>query len=189
MNKIFLGSSAEGAYSNNFMRGSYPIKYYGFAIENCIEERGNSMEDVILFEGTDFNLKVEDKGELFSAMTDILVAHNKVTDKSKFIEALYKREEAGVTGMENEIAIPHGKSSSVTEPTVLFCKLENSIQYESLVGDRVSKIFMIAVPEESNNEHLRIISTLARKMMNDAFVSGLDSANTIEDFKQLIEEV
>lgn len=150
--------------------------------------RDGRMKEIFLVKGMQLDLDVKNKDELFGAMTDILVENKKVKNKRKFMKALYKRENVGVTGMENEIAIPHGKSASVVEPTVLFCKLKNPIPYESLIGDRVSKVFMIAVPDKSDNEHLKIISSLARNMMHQEFIDGLDNVQSADQFIKLFSK-
>lgn len=142
------------------------------------------LKDVFLIEATELELDVKDKNDLFEKMAQILVENSRVCNKGKFIEALNYRESQGVTGMGNGLAIPHGLDSSVTQPTVIFCRLNKSIEYESLDDGEVDKVFMIAVPNNSGDEHLKIIATLARKMMNKDFVECLD---TIESKNELLK--
>lgn len=145
------------------------------------------MDDIYLIEGINLHLEVKDKKELFEKMAKKMEEYGCIKNKSTYIKALKKREKEGVTGFGQGIAIPHGKSKTVIKPTVLFCRLEKPIKYESLEGDTVSKVFMIAVPENSSNEHLKIISSLARKMTHKSFMDGLDKLEHNEDFIRLLE--
>lgn len=133
------------------------------------------LKDVFLIEATELSLEVENKNDLFEKMAQKLVEHNRISDKDKFIVALNYRESQGVTGMGDGLAIPHGLDSSVNQPTVIFCRLSKPIVYGSLDDGKVDKVFMIAVPNNSGDEHLKIIASLARKMMNKEFVENLDT--------------
>lgn len=144
------------------------------------------IRDVLLVDGIDLNLQVKDKKDLFEKMSTILYEHGKINSKSDFIVALNNREKEGMTGMGDGLAIPHGLSSCVAEPTVLFCRLAHEVEYESMDGKGVNKVFMIAVPANSGQEHLKIIAQLARKMMHKEFVIKLDEIKTSEELLELI---
>lgn len=139
------------------------------------------IKEVMLTEGIDLNLNVKNKIDLFNKMANILFKHNKIDNVDEFVKALNERESQGCTGMGNGIAIPHGKSNCVKEPTVLYCKLEDSIEYESLDDEPIKIIFMIAIPQDSNDTHLKIISQLARKLMHAEFIDNLINANSGEE--------
>lgn len=141
------------------------------------------IKDILLTEATEFHMNVEDKDDLFRKMSKKLFDYKRITDIDQFLNALYKREQEGVTGMVNGLAIPHGLSKCVNTPTVLFCRLDKPIEYESMDGEKIDKIFMLAIPENSSNDHLKILATLSRKLMNQEFVSKL---NTIEDTAELL---
>ena len=144
------------------------------------------IKDVILKEGIDLNLQVESKSDLFYKMATVLYENNKIDNIDSFVTTLNNREKEGCTGMGSGIAIPHGKSTVVKEPTVLFSRLSKGIEYESLDDEPVNMIFMIAVPENSNNTHLKMISELARKLMHKEFIQSLLSATSRDDIINLL---
>lgn len=144
------------------------------------------IRDVLLVEGINLDLNVANKEELFEKMATILFDCGKITSKEKYIKALNYREKEGMTGMGNGLAIPHGLDDCVKEPTVLFCRLNKTIEYESMDGQGVNKVFMIAVPANSGQEHLKIIAMLARKMMHAEFVEKLDTIQNAEELLELI---
>lgn len=139
------------------------------------------IKEVMLVEGMNLNLRVKNKSQLFTEMATILFNNNKIDDIDGFVEALNIRESQGCTGMGDGIAIPHGKSKYVKEPTVLYCRLEEGIEYESLDDKLIKIVFMIAIPENSDNTHLKIISQLARKLIHKEFINSLINAKTNEE--------
>ncbi len=102
----------------------------------------------------------------------------RVTDAGEVVKAVLEREAEGSTGFGKGIAIPHGKCSAVTEPTLLFGKLQNGVEWHALDDSPVTILFMILVPEESHTEHLQILAKLARKLMHDDFVDTLKQAKS-----------
>lgn len=143
------------------------------------------IKEILLIEGLEFDLDVHDKDELFKVLTNKLYVNNFIENEREFLEALYHREKEGVTGMEDGMAIPHGLSSTVKRPVILFAKLKEPIEYESLDNKPIDKVFMIAVPDNSGNEHLKIISTLARKLVHPEFLEKLNQVTNKEEFLEL----
>ncbi|MEG1475629.1 MAG: fructose PTS transporter subunit IIA [Longicatena sp.] len=144
------------------------------------------IKDVLLVEAIDLNLPAKDKQDCFRLMAQKLYDNNKITNVEAFIRALNNREKEGVTGMGEGLAIPHGLDGCVVTPTILFCRLKNPIKYESMDDSDVQKVFMIAVPKESGQEHLKLIAMLARKMLHKEFVTGLDDLQAKEDILKLL---
>lgn len=88
------------------------------------------------------------------------------------------------------IAIPHGKSEAVREPSVAFGIKRSGVDWNSLDGSEAKLIFMIAVPKESGgNQHLKILQMLSRKLMDDNYRERLLSVQTTEEAYKLLEEI
>ncbi|SKA87766.1 PTS system D-fructose-specific IIA component (F1P-forming), Frc family [Clostridium sp. USBA 49] len=133
-------------------------------------------------ERVNFDLKASNKDEVLNELIDILVADGKVTDKEKFKDAVLKREEEFSTGIGMGIAIPHGKSSAVKEASIVFGRSNKGIDYDSMDGKPAHLFFLIAVPEESSDLHLRALSEISRKLMHNDVREQLFKAETFEDF-------
>ncbi|CAM3723209.1 PTS sugar transporter subunit IIA [Alicyclobacillus pomorum] len=101
----------------------------------------------------------------------------KVTDVASVTEAVLKREQEGTTGFGKGIAIPHGKSAFVTEPSLFIAKTTSGLDWKAMDGQPVSTLFLILVPEGSHTEHLQILAKLARKLMHDDFVETVTQLN------------
>jgi fructose PTS system EIIBC or EIIC component len=88
------------------------------------------------------------------------------------------------------IAIPHGKSTAVTKPSVVFGIKKDGVDWKSLDGSDAKLIFMIAVPKESEgNEHLKILQLLSRQLMDEDYRNQLLNAETKEEAYKLLEMI
>ncbi|AZK47614.1 PTS sugar transporter subunit IIA [Paenibacillus lentus] len=130
-------------------------------------------------------LNAANKENCIHAMIDALAESGAVTDKTAYLEAVMNREQMSSTGIGFRVAIPHGKSAGVTAPALAFAQLTEPLDWESIDGQPVSIVFMIAVPEQSQgNEHLQILVALSRKLMDDEFRNQLLA---VRERKELIE--
>ncbi len=85
----------------------------------------------------------------------------------EIFEALNARERLGSTGLGQGMALPHGRVAGVGQPTAACLTLANPIDYNAPDHQRVDVLFVLLVPRDCNDEHLRILSGLA-EMFNDA---------------------
>ena len=109
-------------------------------------------------------------------------------DKNLLKEEIYKREDIANTAIGNGIAIPHALSSEVKEAGLIFIRLKNPINWS--YDDKVKYIFGIAVPKENkNNQHLKILSTLARNLMNENFKNELLKSKSTEECYKILNEI
>ena len=129
--------------------------------------------------------RVKSKAEVIDLFVDLMYESDKIKDKGLLKEEIYKREDIANTAIGDEIAIPHALSSEVTEAGLIFLRLKNPINWGN--SDKVKYVFGIAVPKENkNNQHLKILSTLARNLMNEKFKDELlNSKDTKECFEIL----
>ena len=61
------------------------------------------------------NLRATDKQGLITELVERLVHNGMLPNRKAALKAILERERKSSTGMENGIAIPHGKSDSVQE--------------------------------------------------------------------------
>jgi PTS system fructose-specific IIA component len=131
-----------------------------------------------------------DKNTIISDMMDGLVASGSVSDKEEFLNAVLTRESTGSTGIGFGVAIPHGKSKGAAAPGLAFAKLTSPVDWQSLDGEPVKVVFMIAVPEAAaGNEHLQILIALSRKLIDSEFREKLMAVEQPEQLKSLLATI
>ncbi|MFD8999324.1 fructose-specific PTS transporter subunit EIIC [Streptomyces abikoensis] len=107
-------------------------------------------------------------------LAEVLGGAGQVRDVDALVTAVLAREELGTTGLGEEIAVPHAKTDAVTAPVVGFARSAEGIDWGALDGSKARLIFMIAVPEAlAEDEHLRILALLARKLLDPGFRARL----------------
>ena len=128
------------------------------------------------------------KEDVIIEMVKILDENNRLIDKDKYLKAVIDREKEFSTGIGMGIAIPHGKSSGVKEPALVFGRSIQGIDYESMDDEPAHLFFLIAVPEESSNEHLKILSQISRKLMHKELREKLMKTSRAEEVITLLEQ-
>ena len=124
-------------------------------------------------------LDVKTKEECIDKMAESMVKAGFVKEKPNYIEMVLNREKTGSTGIGFGVAIPHGKSAGVVTPGLAFARLSQPIDWQSLDGNPVSVVFLIAVPENNvGNEHLQILIAISRKLMHEDFRNQLMTAQS-----------
>lgn len=133
-------------------------------------------------------LNASTKLEVIDILVDTLDKAGKLNDKEAYKAEILKREELSSTGIGDGIAIPHGKTSAVKEPSLALGIFKNGVDYDSLDDAPINIAFMIAASEGANNEHLETLSKLSVLLMNSDFKEGLLKAKTPDDVLNLLDE-
>ncbi len=137
-----------------------------------------------------FDIQVRTQREAVEALVALAAAEQRIADQQLVVQAVLLREEEGTTGFGQGIAIPHGKSASVLEPTLLVGRLGKPVDWQAMDDAPVDTLFLILVPETSHQEHLQLLAKLARKLMHEEFVATLRQLhNATEMFTFLQNEL
>ena len=133
----------------------------------------------------DLHMEAGDKNEAIVCLAEKLKSAGYIADVDDYVEDIYLREAQGQTGIGNFVAIPHGKSDSVTQVGIAIGKLKNEIQWETLDGKGVKLIFLFAVGNDNENAktHLKLLAEVARTLGNDEAVKALLEAENVDDLK------
>lgn len=137
------------------------------------------------------DVDITEKQKLFKFVGTKLNQQNVIEDVNQFVDDLNTREKLSTTGFENGVAIPHCQSSTVKEPTVTIIRTNKAISdYESLNPlNEVRLIFLISINSENkNNEHIKILSDLATKLLDTSLIDKLLSVNSESFLNVLLKE-
>ncbi len=91
----------------------------------------------------------------------------------QILDALISRERLGSTGLGHGVGLPHSRMSMIQEPIAAFVTLSQGIDYESADGQPVDLVLGLLVPEDCNDEHLKILAQLARRFSDDTLRQSL----------------
>ena len=128
------------------------------------------------------------KNEALDQMVDLMAASGKINDKEAYRREVYRREEESTTGIGGGIAIPHGKGAFVSSPGLAAMVVRDGVDFDSLDGEPVHLIFLIAAPNTKDNVHLDVLSKLSMLLMDDDFVQRLENASDVATFLKIVDD-
>ena len=122
-------------------------------------------------------LKATSKAEAIGELASLMANAGFLDDAQAYIGAVMEREAVGSTGVGMGVAIPHGKSKAVLEACVAFGKSESGVDFNGPDGP-AHLIFLIAVPENADNHHLKILAKLSRMLIHEEVRTQLKQATS-----------
>lgn len=128
-----------------------------------------------------------DKQAVIGALAARVAATGRARDAAALAADAWKREQTDETGLPGGIAIPHAKSASVVEATLAFARLTPGVDFGAPDGP-ADLVFLIAAPDTAAEEHLAVLSQLARSLMREDFTAGLRAAKTPADVVGLVTQ-
>ncbi|MET1022336.1 MAG: fructose-specific PTS transporter subunit EIIC [Arthrobacter sp.] len=115
-----------------------------------------------------------------------VAANGRATEVEGLFTDAYAREQKTATGVPGGIAIPHCRSTAVTEPTLVMARLSQPVDFGAKDGP-ADLIFFIAAPEGADQEHLKLLSKLARSLIKKDFTAALRAAGSEAEVVELVE--
>ncbi len=134
----------------------------------------------------ELDLKGDSKQEIIENLLDILVKTGKVKDRAQALEALLEREAKMSTGLQQGIAIPHGKTDAVTELLACVGIVKNGMDFKALDGIP-SKIFIMTLsPLTRSGPHVQFLADISRVLTSEGMREKLITADTKNELISLL---
>jgi multiphosphoryl transfer protein len=150
-------------------------------------ECGNSKYEIICKENIHAGLDFIDKDSAIKYLVDNLYINNFTKNKYSLEQDIWNREKTYSTDIGFGFAIPHTKSNNIEKTSISICKLNKPIKWGE---QEVSIIIMLTIKDGDNsaaNEHMKIFSLLARKIMNSDFRDSLSACKSNADIEILMK--
>ena len=128
------------------------------------------------------------KPETLDTAVELMAKSGKIKDIEAYRKQVYAREEESTTGIGEGIAIPHGKCDAVIKPGLAAMVIKDGVDFDSLDGEPVRLLFLIAAPDTKENVHLDVLSKLSVVMMDEDFSAALCNARSIDEFLEIIDK-
>lgn len=124
------------------------------------------------------NMTATNKVDAIRELAQLVVDQGRGTDVEAIVADVLARDEMGTPQVEG-VAIPHARTSGVSTASVAVGRTDGVIFDPE--EDPATTIFMILVPDSASDEHIVILSGLARRLMDPDFTALLRSASTAEE--------
>ena len=119
------------------------------------------------------NASCSSKKAALEMLAGLIASGSSDLTQAEVFESLFSRERLGSTGLGNGIALPHGRLKNGKQTLAAFIRLQSGIDYDAIDHKPVDLLFALLVPEESTDEHLQILSTLAELFSNKEFLDQI----------------
>jgi PTS system nitrogen regulatory IIA component len=136
------------------------------------------LHELVSPERIDCALAATSKKRLLENLSTLMRSGNPGLDDHAAFQCLIERERLGSTGVGNGIAIPHGRMRGLDKAVGAFAILESDMDYDAIDQKPVKLVFALLVPENATDEHLQLLSQIARMMADDEYRNRLLAART-----------
>ena len=124
------------------------------------------------------------KTEVITSVAGLIAAAGRADADGLAHDAL-DRESKSPTGMPGGFAIPHCRSAAVSQVSLGFARLSPAVDFNGPDGP-ADLIFMIAASENGGADHMKLLTKLARALVNPEFVEQLRQAPDAQTVVDLI---
>ena len=127
-----------------------------------------------------------DRHEATTLLAQQLVTSGRCTDIDTFLADVRERESKMATGLPGGIGIPHARSEAITEPSLVFGRSTDGIDWGAKDGP-ATLVFLIAAPAGGGDAHMQMLPKLARALMKKDFKAALAAATTEAEVVRIVE--
>ncbi len=100
---------------------------------------------------------------------------------------LLDRERLGSTGLGKGFAIPHARLVNLDTTIACFIRLDQPVNFEAPDNQPVDLVFAIIIPENATDEHLKILSSLAKIFSQSEICEAIRNAGSGEEVARIID--
>ena len=130
--------------------------------------------------------EVSSKKKLLELIANIVADQTQLPESTIFSNLL-NRERLGSTGLGQGFAVPHARVPELDKTLACFFRLKEAVNFESPDNRPVDLVFTIVIPEEATEEHLLILSSLARIFSNNEVCEAIRAAGSKDEIEQIIK--
>ena len=132
------------------------------------------------------DIEVTSKKKLLELIASIVAERTDLSESSIF-SSLLSRERLGSTALGRGFAVPHARLEQLDNTLACFIRLKEAVNFEASDGQPVDLVFTIIIPEQATDEHLLILSSLARVFSSDTVCDAIRKAGSKDEIAQIIE--
>jgi PTS system nitrogen regulatory IIA component len=134
------------------------------------------------------DLAAKTKKGVLEELVSHLARHEERVNEEALLKVLLEREKLGSTGINDGIAIPHGKLKDIEDLLTVFGRSREGIDFGALDGKPSHLFFLLVAPENSAGAHLKALARISRIAQSEIFREKCMKADTNEKLFQLISE-
>lgn len=131
-------------------------------------------------------IEARSKKHALDVLSEVLANGERPLHKLAIFEHLVNRERLGSTAIGCGVAIPHARLGELQRIRAAFIRLTEPVDFDAADGKPVHILFGLLVPEGDEDNHLRLLSTIARMLASRSFRAQLNSAEDEDELYDLL---
>lgn len=139
------------------------------------------LEDILTPERCFCGLEAVSKKRVLKKISELIEQDVCDLSASDIFDALMAREQLGSTGVGKGIAIPHCRVAECKRIIGALVTLQDPVNFDAIDGKPVDILFVLIVPEQKTDEHVRTLGQLAELFNDDDFCYILRNTHNSED--------
>jgi len=132
------------------------------------------------------NLDGRTKQEIIENLLDILMKTGKVKNRQDALDCLLEREAKMSTGMQNGIAIPHGKTEAVEELIACLGIKKEGVDFQSLDGKPSTIFIMTLSPKNRSGPHIQFLAEVGQLLKEEEIRNKVMNAQSKKEILDCI---
>ncbi|OQX29357.1 MAG: PTS sucrose transporter subunit IIABC [Spirochaeta sp. LUC14_002_19_P3] len=147
-----------------------------------------NLKKILTLDSVKVGLTGSTKQEIIEELIDIIVANGRNLSRDVLLKAVMEREKQMSTGMNNGIAIPHGKTDVVTDLHVVIGVSQKPVDFASL-DKKPARIFIMTIsPKSQTGPHLQFLAEVSRLLGKDEVCRKILEAKSSGDILKIFLE-
>ena len=134
------------------------------------------------------DLKAKKKPEIIRELVALLADAGMITDADTVTREVLEREALTTTGIGGGIAIPHCLSASASTTRIAFGRRKSGAKFDAVDKRPVQLFFLMVGPPGAHNDHLRLLSRLARYLHDTKLRQALLGARNADEVLALFHD-
>jgi PTS system nitrogen regulatory IIA component len=124
------------------------------------------------------------KKRVIETAANFLADQNQSLNADELFRNILEREQLGSTAIGEGMAIPHCRMKNCSRAMGALIKLDKPVDFEAIDQQPVDILFVLLVPEEEHDQHLKILAEIAGLFSKALFRDEIRAAN---DSKKMYE--
>ena len=143
--------------------------------------------DLVTPEVIKIPLVSKDKPDVLRELVQVLKDAGLIEDYDAVLQAVQDREDKQSTGLEQGIAVPHGKTSAVSTLRFALGIAPEGIDFNSLDGQPTKLFFLLVAAPNQSGPHVEALADVAKLARSTAVCRALANAESAEEVTELLK--
>lgn len=145
-----------------------------------------NLKKVLTHDSIFSDLKADTKQGVIQELIDFLVKTGKITDREAALQAVLDREDKMSTGMQNGIAIPHGKTDAVSQLIVIIAIHHTGVDFNAMDKKPCHIFIMTLSPENRAGPHIQFLAEISKLLSKEDLRQKLIQASNATEILKLL---